>query len=782
MTAGDRNPRKDVHFRPAAQSRRPPDSGTIAVLVSKPGNFRVLQQNLNSHRVVACESAEILKHESVDVVIIDPSSLAANRQALRTWRASLRPVLVPVLLAAPARDLNRIGDMRDLADDVLPTPIRKTELRTRINTLLRLRRMSETQASLRHAAQEALTGVSRAFRALSACNEAVLWGRDEDTLLRNVCKLMVEEGDYLLSFVGYTVDDAERSIRIMAGTERALAFAGHLRISWGDDELGQGSVGTCIRTGRPVAISDTGHDPGFAPWRAAAANHAVASIISLPIRVNGVVIGALVIGSERLNAFDDEEVQLLDRMAENLAFGIQTLREERERIQQERKATFLAYSDPLTGLANRTRLSQALAALQGRGKRGAAVLFLDLDGFKVVNDALGHATGDRLLQEVAARIRGTVRDNDLVARQGGDEFIILLDDRARHDDADPADHGINALAATAAEVAERILHTLSEPFQLGNSKHTVTASLGISLYPKDGNDGESLLTHADQAMYLAKASGGNTARFYSEELSVRQTRQLNIQRRLREAVDTGDFELYYQPIVEMASNRIACLEALIRWPQPDGTFIPPSEFIPIAEESGLILPLGRWILQQAVEHLASLRTAAPDLSVSVNLSARQLGDPHLAEYLAECVARAGVEPRSVILEVTETSVMAGPIAMKPTLHALHEAGHALALDDFGTGYSSLWRLRELPLALLKIDKSFLDGIPADPGALAIIRTILELARQLNLEVIGEGVETPEQWEVLRDLDCHLAQGFLMCRPQPLKQIAQTLSTRTGKAS
>ena len=417
-----------------------------------------------------------------------------------------------------------------------------------------------------------------------------------------------------------------------------------------------------------------------------------------------------------------------------------------------------------------------------RGKRGAAVLFIDLDGFKVVNDALGHATGDRLLQEVAARIRGTVRDNDLVARQGGDEFIILLDDRARHDDAGLADHGIDALGATAAEVAERILHTLSEPFQLGNSKHIVTASLGISLYPKDGNDSESLLTHADQAMYLAKASGGNTARFYSEELSVRQKRQLNIQRRLREAVDTGDFELYYQPIVEMESNRIACLEALIRWPQPDGTFIPPSEFIPIAEESGLILPLGRWILQQAVEHLASLRTAAPDLSVSVNLSARQLGDPHLAEYLAECVARAGVEPRSVILEVTETSVMAGPIAMKPTLHALHEAGHALALDDFGTGYSSLWRLRELPLALLKIDKSFLDGIPADPGALAIIRTILELARQLNLEVIGEGVETPEQWEVLRDLDCHLAQGFLMCRPQPLKQIAQTLSTRTGKAS
>lgn len=419
----------------------------------------------------------------------------------------------------------------------------------------------------------------------------------------------------------------------------------------------------------------------------------------------------------------------------------------------------LAYVDAVTQLPNRNVFNQRLQhILAGPHRQDArlALLFLDLDNFKFINDTFGHLLGDRLLHDVTHRLAGSLRETDLLCRLGGDEFAVILEN-------------IGGQRA-AAETARRLLDTLAPPFELENQKIYVSTSIGISLFPDDGTDMQSLLKNADSAMYHAKEQGRNNFQFFSEELNRRTVRRMELETGLRRGLERGEFRLVYQPIVDLESWVVTGVEALIRWQSPKG-LIGPDEFIPVAEDSGLILPIGQWALRHACEQLMAWRAAGlTGLDIAVNLSGRQFRDAKLVEQIAAILADTGAPPHFLWLEITETTLMAE--ATLSTLDELTRLGLRFVVDDFGTGYSSLSYLKKLPIAKLKIDRGFIRDIPEDADDTAITEAILAMARSLRLETVAEGVETAEQMEFLRRHGCNAVQGFYIGRPAPAEAIVE----------
>jgi diguanylate cyclase (GGDEF)-like protein len=451
----------------------------------------------------------------------------------------------------------------------------------------------------------------------------------------------------------------------------------------------------------------------------------------------------------------------LDRMGASL----RTQRIEIARTHEalERQANF----DPLTGLANRNllgdRLEQALIHAR-RAQRVAAVLVLDLDRFKTVNDSLGHGQGDLLLREVAIRLTDCVRQGDTVARLGGDEFVVLLSDLAE--------------AAHILPVAQKILAALGLPVHLGGHTMSASASLGIAIYPRDGDTGDILLRHADTAMYRAKEQGGNALAYFTPAMNAAVTARLRIEAGLRRALERGELRLFYQPIVDMASGRIASAEALLRWDDPERGLVAPADFIPVAEETGLIVPIGNWVLREACRQARQWMDLGHGvLPVAVNLSARQFADPAL-EHSVQAALHAARCPASALqLEITESMVIGDGEQALVTMDRLNRLGVRLSIDDFGTGYSSLSYLKRFPVHKLKIDRSFIRDIQIDPNDEAIVDTILVLAKKLGLRCVAEGVETEAQLEFLRALGCAEYQGYLFARPCPAGEFAQLLLRR-----
>jgi diguanylate cyclase (GGDEF)-like protein len=455
---------------------------------------------------------------------------------------------------------------------------------------------------------------------------------------------------------------------------------------------------------------------------------------------------------------------LLGRMSWQLARS--RVRESEIRLAHAQRVEYLAYHDGLTDLPNRSMFSKLLSENIGMSRladKRLAVAFLDLDRFKEINDALGHEAGDRLLQEVAIRLKACVGESDTVARLGGDEFVVLLSELSD--------------STRVAAVAQRILSVVAKPFTLIGHEFRVTASIGISTYPRDGLDEQTLTKNADIAMYQAKAEGKNNFQFYSEKLNANSLERLTLESSLRHALERNEFRLYYQTKRDIGSGRITGMETLLRWEHPDLGTVAPMQFIPIAEESGLIIPIGKWVLRTACsQNVAWQKQGVPPLNIAINLTGRQFSDERLLEDVASILAATGMDPHLLEFEITESLLIQNVEATLRILTGLKGLGVRIAIDDFGTGYTSLATLQRFPLDTIKIDRSFIHGIVADPENTGLADAVIAMGKNLSLTVVAQGVETSEQADFLRAHACDELQGFYFNRPLPLEEFTRLLLT------
>ncbi len=442
-----------------------------------------------------------------------------------------------------------------------------------------------------------------------------------------------------------------------------------------------------------------------------------------------------------------------------------------EHRQAEQEVKKLAYYDTLTGLPNRTlfqdRLGQALAHAR-RNNSKVEVLFLDLDRFKGINDTLGHAIGDEFLKIIAQRLKECMRRGDTVARLGGDEFVIVLSSYSGDQDG--------------ATFAERVLETLAQPVKLAGGELCSTASIGISIYPIDGQDIDTLLRNADIAMYAAKERGRNNYQFFSDEMNTRVVEKLGLETSLRRALDRGELFLFYQPQIDIQSGRIIGVESLLRWRHPQEGLIPPEKFIPIAEETGLILSIGEWALRTACKQAREWQIAGhTPIRMAVNLSARQFKQANVIDMVDRVLEETGLDPKWLELELTESLIMDNTVETIMALTDIKVRGIHLAIDDFGTGYSSLAYLKNFPIDRIKIAQEFVHGLPGDGDSEAIVEAIIAMGKSLKLNVLAEGVENLEQLEFLTQRHCHEVQGFYFSRPCTAPEIGELFTLGMSKA-
>jgi diguanylate cyclase (GGDEF)-like protein len=541
-----------------------------------------------------------------------------------------------------------------------------------------------------------------------------------------------------------------RTLRQIAASGFAMPFEDDPTVT-----AGAGSYSRfALRAQDPVTVDDLSADERF-ELPAGLVERGMRSSASVVVRGRGGPLGLLRVHCDVPARFDAGTADFLEVVANVIGSALDHSVSEDESRRQ-------ALTDALTGLPNRTlfndRLERALALARRRDGQRVAVLLLDVDQFKMVNDSLGHQAGDELLVTLAPRLLAAVRDTDTVARLGGDEFVILCEGLVDEEEA--------------LELADRVAEALREPVRIEGRELFVTASTGVAVSTNAGETPSTLLRHADAAMYRAKESGRGRAALYGEHMRGRALDRLRIENDLRRALERGELSLVYQPIVDLHDGRTCGVEALLRWAHPERGNIAPDVFIPIAEETGLIVPIGRWVLEHACEQVAEWQRTMPgaqELELTVNVSGHQLFQGSLRADLERVLRESGIRPGTLGLEITESILMdeGEPLIL---LAGLRGAGARLLLDDFGTGYSSLSYLKRFPLDVLKVDRSFVDGLGEDGEDSAIVSTIVAMAQTLGLGVIAEGVETEAQLRHLRELGCERAQGYLLARPLPPSEL------------
>ncbi len=517
------------------------------------------------------------------------------------------------------------------------------------------------------------------------------------------------------------------------------------------EPIGEGLLRRTYGTRQPVWIEDATRESGFRR-QALAAEAGLHTAFAFPLMSANEVIGALEFFNRGVLPPDPLLIRTVQGIGNQMGQYF-------ERMHAEDALKFVASHDGLTGLPNRAlfiqRLGHAIAQAQRHGRR-LSVLFVDLDRFKVINDTLGHDIGDELLREMAARMTANVRKTDTVARLGGDEFVVLLEEISS--------------PAMVRKIARKLLGSLAKGALIASRELSITASIGVSTFPEDGADAHALLKSADIAMYRAKELGRNVFQFYSAALNVHTIEHLTLESDLRRALERDELLLHYQPQYDVSTGTLTGFEALVRWQHPERGLVPPADFIPIAEETGLVVPIGEWVLMTACStQRAWTEGGLPDLRMSVNLSARQLMRGELLRDIARILRQTRCTVTKLDLEITESMVMHNPDHAVTFLGQLKEMGVQVTIDDFGTGYSSLAYLQRLPIDRLKIDRSFVAEIPGDAGSMAITRAVIAMAQSLSLDVIAEGVETREQLEFLSKHGCHEMQGFYFSRPVAEKQ-------------
>jgi len=603
--------------------------------------------------------------------------------------------------------------------------------------------------------------LSRMHAMLSAINTALVRATDRDSLFRDACRIAVGHGGFALAWIG-VLDAKTQEARPVAWEGSPADFVERLRPSIRAElPTGRGTTGTALRERKALFVNDVASDPRVT-GAVLHAEHGFRALAVLPLVVEAAAYGVMKLYSADGGVFDQEEIKLLEEMAGDISFAL-------DHIAKSERLDYLAYYDGLTGLPNRNLFHEQVVQLShslAPDEQGLAVVMLDPERFRNVNETLGMATGDALLRALAERLNAAVGEPGTVARISADRFAVAL-------------VPMQGATEIAHVLEQRIFAALSEPFQISGRELHVPVKAGVAVYPGDGREPGTLLLHAESALTRAKQSGERYV-FYAPQMNARVAERLKIENELRRAVLEEQFVLHYQPRIEFATGLISGFEALLRWMHPERGLVPPGEFISVLEDTGLILEVGRWALARAARDHAAWRAAglkAPRMAV--NVSAIQLRRKDFVDEVKAALAAAGGKCDQFDVEITETMLMDDIEGNIQKLGALRAMGTQVAIDDFGTGYSSLSYLARLPVNSLKIDQSFIARMTSGPDQLAIVSSVISLARALNLKVVAEGVEMDEQANLLRLLRCDEAQGYLFGKPLPPEEIRALLAGAGG---
>jgi diguanylate cyclase (GGDEF)-like protein/PAS domain S-box-containing protein len=604
-------------------------------------------------------------------------------------------------------------------------------------------------------AEARIIRLNRVYAVLSGINALIVRVRDREELFKEACRIAVQAGQFPVAFVALA-DPRDQLVKAVAWAGDECGFAQLTRPTV--DAKGQGKAGLsaqAIEKRIPVICNDIEADGSAMRYPEEALERGYRSAAALPLVVEGTAIGALVLYAVEAGFFDDEETKLLVELAGDISFAL-------EHIKKGEKLDYLAYYDQLTGLANRTlfleRVAQKLIAA-GSAKK-VAVFALDVERFRSVNEALGRQMGDELLRQIADRFRKAGGDESRLARIGADHFAVASSEAQNEEQL--------------ARLSERRLkECFGPPFRIKAAEIRASAKIGIAVYPNDGADADTLLRNAEAAVKKAKASGEPYV-FYAQEMTERIAEKLALENMLRRAFEKEEFVLHYQPKVDLETRSIVGVEALIRWQSPQRGLVPPLQFIPLLEETGLILQVGSWALRRAsLDHRAWVEQGLKAPRVAVNVSPIQLRQRNFVEVIERAIME-GHAPTAIDIEITESLIMEDVQGNIQKLNAVRALGISIAVDDFGTGYSSLGYLAKLPVQSLKIDRSFINAMNKDPNAMTLVSTIISLAHSLQLKVIAEGVETEDQAKDLRLLRCDEMQGYLFSKPLPMAALVELL--------
>ena len=614
--------------------------------------------------------------------------------------------------------------------------------------------------------------LARMLSALSATNEAIMRAKSRTELFELVCESVSKGAKFTSTCIALVKPGSDYlDMAAVAGPSAESTRKVTLSINEAHPE-GRGLSGTAFRSRKAAVSNDYLADPRGIAFHPVVRADGAKSGSAFPLLVHGKIVGIMLFLSAETHSFTSEFVELLQRLADNVSFALENFERADEKRRADERIEYLASHDGLTDLPNREMFNGLLRHSIDTARRNArhfALLFIDLDRFKIINDSLGHDAGDLLLVEVAERLRGALRTSDVVARLGGDEFVVILEETSDR--------------ATVEHIASHLLSVLGQPMQLSGHECHTTASIGVAIYPENGADAATLTKNADIAMYLAKEDGKNGFRFFSGEIKAQSIERLRLETELRRAVAHQQFSLHYQPKVDMESGQITGVEALLRWTHPELGSVPPAQFIPLAEETGLIVPIGRWVMREAcAQNMAWQRHGLRPVSMAVNLSPRQFADEQLLHDVDEALAASGMSPVLLQLEVTESMVMRNVARAVRVLDAIQSRGIRLAIDDFGTGYSSMSLMKQFPIDTIKIDRSFVRDLPQDSEDQAIAQAIIGMGKALGMTVVAEGVETVEQQAFLRSNRCDEMQGYLFSRPVPPRELAKLLRTTPVLAS
>ena len=604
--------------------------------------------------------------------------------------------------------------------------------------------------------QRELQRLGRALRTLSGSNRALLRAQDEQSLLREICRVVVEEAGYASAIAARAEHDERKSVTMLTKVGPEEVFDELSGMTWDDSDQGRSATGTAIRTGVPCLVTDVDNGTLGPVWRDFARRHGFGSLLSLPLRVDGEVYGALTILAPESDAFREPEKAPLMEAADDLAFGMQVLRA-RARADADRDTIWrITHLDAVTGLPNRAHLRTVLADTLATARdscRPLALLRLQLERYRDIEEALGDGEAGRLVAVVAEKLQRLVQPQGVLTHIAEDEFAIVLP---------------NAGADKAGRFAQELLLQLGDPAEVSGLLLDTRAHIGISVHPGHGDDAEILLRRAGAALGHARRSGGRLATFRGglDESSVQR---IALMADLRRALEGDELLLFCQPKAHIDSRRVQGAEALVRWHHPTRGLLSPGEFIPLAESTGMITPLTYWMLDAVLRHSHGWRRSGQSHPLSINLSAHDFRDPRLLDRIGGALNTWGAEPRSIEFELTESALMEDPEGALRTLADLKRLDVTLAIDDYGTGYSSLSYLRRLPVDAIKIDQSFVRDMTSSKDAATIVRSTIALAHDLELKVVAEGVEDEPTFAALSDLGCDMAQGYCISRPMPASE-------------